>query len=167
MGDPLADALAARAAALLASANDATALFAVAMSAHARARDPFEEGRTLLLLGEHQRRERHRTAARASLTEAVRLFEHLGAEPWLARARNELRAAGGQAESGGELGVLTPQELAVARAVAAGGTNREIAQALYLSPRTVEYHLGSVYRKLGVHGRGALAGRLLAEEGAR
>ena len=57
---------------------------------------------------------------------------------------------------------LTSQELAVATAVAHGATNREVAEALCLSPRTVEYHLGNVYRKLGVHGRGALGARLLA-----
>ena len=59
---------------------------------------------------------------------------------------------------------LTAQESAVAREVASGRTNREVAEALYLSPRTVEYHLGNVYRKLGVHGRSALARRILDDE---
>ena len=62
---------------------------------------------------------------------------------------------------------LTAQELAVATEVARGASNREVAEALFLSPRTVEYHLGNVYRKLGVHGRGALGARLLAPEPAR
>ncbi len=160
MSDADASALDARTGALIAEPGQAGALFEDALRAHEAGLDPFERGRTLLLFGEHLRRTRQRTAARAALGSAGRCFDILGATPWLARARAELRAAGGQSEPMPEAGGLTPQELAVARAVAEGRTNREVAEALYLSPRTVEYHLGSVYRKLGVHGRGALARQL-------
>ena len=164
--DPLAVALDARAHAIVVPDEaHAEASFAAALAV---APDPFEHGRTLLLHGEWCRRTRRTTTAREQLHAAARLFEHLGAAPWLRRARDELRAAGGTAASEtataaerDELLGLTPQEWRVARAVADGGTNREVATALYLSPRTVEYHLGSVYRKLGVHGRAALARRLV------
>jgi DNA-binding CsgD family transcriptional regulator len=133
-----------------------------ALAAHALTGEPFEQARTHLLLGEHLRRNRRRSEARAHLQTAVHAFDWLGASPWSVRAGQELRAAGGQPggvghESSGDVSALTPQERAVALAVASGMSNREVAETLFLSPRTVEYHLGNVYRKLGVHGRGALA----------
>jgi DNA-binding CsgD family transcriptional regulator len=185
MDDPLALALAARVRGLVAVDDDeAVRLLQEALMAHGEALDLFERARTHLLRGERLRRARHRGDARLDLLEAARRFEHLGAVPWLARAQAELRASGGPAPSayagpaGGpahpersvdlraaaERYGLTAQELAVATAVAQGASNREVAEQLFLSPRTVEYHLGNVYRKLGVHGRGALGGRLLAPD---
>ena len=164
MGDPLATALDARSAALVSSGAEAERCFRLALDAHPADQDPFEGGRTLLLWGEHLRRARRRSEARSALLEAVRVFESLGAAPWLARAEGELRACGGQPDPTRAVGDLTAQERSVARAVAQGRTNREVAAALCLSPRTVEYHLGSVYRKLGVHGRSALARRMVEED---
>jgi len=157
IGDPLATALDERAAALVTQGGEAEAHFRDALVAHARAGEPFEEARTLLLMGEHLRRERRKAEARAVLQRAVHTFDRLGATPWSARASQELRASGGLATSRSAATVLTAQERAVALAVAGGANNREVAEALFLSPRTVEYHLGNVYRKLEVHGRGALA----------
>jgi len=158
MDEPRAEALADRVSAL--TSNEPDTSYRSALAAHAVDSDPFEEARTRLLYGEFLRRNRQRTAARAQLLEASRLFETLGALPWSARARQELRATGGSTDSTADLDALTPQERSVAEAVASGRTNREVAEALFLSPRTVEYHLGNVYRKLGLHGRAALARRL-------
>ncbi len=165
MDDALARALAARVRAIVECDDDvAVRLFADSLAHHGDALDLFEHARTYLLRGERLRRSRHRGAARRDLLEASRRFEHLGATPWQARAQSELRASGGAvgAPLPATNGVgLTAQELAVATAVARGASNREVAEMLFLSPRTVEYHLGNAYRKLGVHGRGALAVRLL------
>ena len=156
MGDPLATALDERAAALVTGGSEAEGHFREALASHGRDGEPFEEARTLLMLGEHLRRERRQTEARALLQSAVHTFDRLGAAPWSAKAGQELRAAGGQVTVDAAITPLTPQERAVALAVASGMSNREVAEALFLSTRTVEYHLGNVYRKLGVHGRGAL-----------
>ena len=162
MGDPLATALDDRAAALVTGGEEAEDHFHAALAAHVLSGEPFEQARTHMLLGEHLRRNRRRSQARAHLQSAVHAFDGLGAAPWSARASQELRAAGGQPGGAGhepsdDVSALTPQERAVARAVASGMSNREVAEALFLSTRTVEYHLGNVYRKLAVHGRGALA----------
>jgi DNA-binding CsgD family transcriptional regulator len=161
MRDPLATAMLHRVDAL--TNADPQESYRAALEAHALARDPFEEARTHLLFGEFLRRSRQRSASRAELLEASRLFDALGARPWIDRAQGELRASGGTIHSSVDLGVLTPQEQAVAQAVAAGRSNREVAEALFLSPKTVEYHLGNVYRKLGVTGRGALTRRLVED----
>ena len=111
------------------------------------------------------RRLRRRSEARLDLLEAARRFRQLEAEPWCDRAEAELRACGGNGSSHrgpAAASALTGQELAVAAAVARGASNREVADELFLSPRTVEYHLSNVYRKLGVHGRSALASTLSA-----
>jgi len=162
MGDPLATALDERAAALVTGGQEAEDHFSAALAAHAVSGEPFEQARTHLLLGEHLRRSRSRSQARAHLQSAIHAFDGLGAAPWSARAGQELRASGGQPsgaghEMSGDVSALTPQERAVAHAVSSGMSNREVAEALFLSMRTVEYHLSNVYRKLEVHGRGALA----------
>ncbi|MBP2706100.1 hypothetical protein JOL79_20025 [Microbispora sp. RL4-1S] len=125
--------------------------------------DPFGRGRGLLLHGEWLRRSRRRGAAAARFGEAVAIFERLGAWPWLERARAELSACGGEAArmDAAPVAPLTPQELRVARLAAAGATNREIAQSLALSPRTVGFHLYRAFRKLGVSSRAELAARTL------
>ena len=122
----------------------------------------FERARTLLALGMRRRRSRRRADARAALHEALAYFERGGAEPWAGQARAELRATGEMPprDSAGGLRSLTPQELQVALIVAQGSTNREAAAALFLSPKTVEFHLGNTYRKLGVRSRAELVRRV-------
>ena len=92
-----------------------------------------------------------------ALHEALAAFERLGAEPWAAAAHAELRATGGRVRAAGD--GLTPAELRVASAVARGASNRQVAAELYLSPKTVEFHLGQVYRKLGIRSRAQLRRR--------
>jgi len=122
----------------------------------------FERARTLLALGMRRRRSRRRADARAALHEALAYFERGGAEPWAGQARAELRATGEMPprDNAGGLRSLTPQELQVALIVAQGSTNREAAAALFLSPKTVEFHLGNTYRKLGVRSRAELVRRV-------
>ena len=137
------------------------ARLAEALRLHDRHRRPLDRARTELLIGERLRRARRKAEARGPLRAALETFEAAGAEPWAARARDELRAAGesAPARGGRPLDRLTPQELQVARLVARGDSNRDVAAALFLSPRTVEYHLHKVFRKLGVHARAELAPR--------
>jgi DNA-binding CsgD family transcriptional regulator len=122
----------------------------------------FERARTLLALGMRRRRSRRRADARAALHEALAYFERSGAEPWAGQARAELRATGVMPplENADGLRSLTSQELQVALIVAQGNTNREAAAALFLSPKTVEFHLGNTYRKLGVRSRAELVRRV-------
>lgn len=128
---------------------------------------PFERARTELYLGMRLRRERHLVKAREPLRRALGTFESLGARPWAEQARAELLAAGGGRPvlSTRHRGVqeLGPQELKIALLVADGLTNREIAAALFLSPKTIEFHLGKIYRKLSIRSRAELA-RLVAED---
>lgn len=154
----------ARGEALLADDDEAAeAHFATSLD-HLRALgDPFEVARTLLCLGEHRRRRGRRQDARQPLRQAFAAFDKLGAAPWADRARAELQATGERARRQPRLSDdLTPQELQVALAVAGGQTNREAAAALFLSVKTIETHLTSVYRKLGLRSRTELA-RLFAE----
>jgi DNA-binding CsgD family transcriptional regulator len=126
----------------------------------------FERARTELLLGEALRRARRRTEARDALRSALTSLDALGARAWAERARRELRALGeapATAEPDGLAG-LTPQELQIAKLVSGGASNREIAAQLFLSPRTVEYHLYKVFPKLGVASRTELA-RLVLTDG--
>jgi DNA-binding CsgD family transcriptional regulator len=123
---------------------------------------PFERARTLLCLGMRRRRSRRRADARAALHAALAFFEAAGAEPWAEQARAELRAAGDVSGPSVDhsLRSLTPQELQVALVVAEGATNKEAAASLFLSPKTVEFHLGNVYRKLSVRSRTELVRRV-------
>ena len=159
---PTGEALAFRVDALVAEAQEeADSAYRASLAAHVRSAERFEHARTLLLYGEHLRRAVGRREARPVLADAVTLFERLGATPWRERAVDELRACGAAPSapsvSAVSWGSLTPQERAVAEAVSAGRSNQEAADFLSLSPRTVEHHLGSCYRKLGVRGRVALA----------
>ncbi len=137
---------------------------AQALELHAQTPIVFDQARTLLTLGIRRRRARKRGDAREPLRAALEIFERLGAEPWANTARAEIRATGETVErrEGSGIEELSPHELQVARLVAEGRTNRECAGALFLSPKTIEYHLGQIYRKLGIRGRTALAG-LMAE----
>lgn len=135
--------------------------YARAVQLHERSTRPFERARTELLYGEWLRRARRRSDARVPLRSAAEIFERLHAAPWLDRARAELRATGESGQSAPTapdlLDRLTPQELQVVRLAAAGTSSREIAAQLFLSPRTVEYHLYKAYPKLGVSSRKELA----------
>ena len=117
---------------------------------------PFELGRTLLVRGAVERRAKRKREARDTLTKALEVFDGLGAALWADKTRAELARIGGRAPSSLE---LTPTEEKVAALVAAGGTNREVADALFISIHTVEANLKRIYRKLGVRSRTELATR--------
>jgi DNA-binding CsgD family transcriptional regulator len=119
---------------------------------------PFDRARTQLLYGEWLRRARRRTEARPHLAAALDTFRRLGASPWADRAGTELRATGRTLRRQDTARVpLTPQEMQVVRLVAEGGSNQEVAAKLFLSPRTVAYHLYKAFPKLGVTSRTELA----------
>lgn len=124
-----------------------------AMTEHQRLPMPFERARTQLLLGQLQRRQRRKEAAAATLHEALRAFEGIGTPLWAEHARAELaRTKVSPARDAG----LTPTERRVAELAASGMTNRDVAAALFISPKTVEHNLARVYRKLGIHSRAEL-----------
>jgi DNA-binding CsgD family transcriptional regulator len=155
-------AVAARCRGLVAGDGEFTEHFESALRWHARTPTPFERARTELCLGERLRRARRRGDAREPLRAAFEVFEQLGAVPWASRARAEL-AATGQTVRSRQIRFsdeLTARELQVALVVAQGATNREAASALFLTPKTVEYHLAHIYRKLGVRSRTELARRI-------
>jgi len=122
---------------------------------HARSPRLPARARTQLALGEHLRRQRRRTDARVPLREALDIFESLGATSWAERARQELRASGETARRGEKLVAteLTAQEEQVAGLVRQGLSNKDVAARLYISPRTVDFHLRNVFSKLGVTSR--------------
>ena len=124
---------------------------------------PFETARTLLVLGASRRRARQKRAARESLETALDILERLGARPWAERARAELGRIGGRAPGSG---ALTPTERRAAELVAGGLSNKEVASALFVSPRTVEANLSRVYLKLGVRSRTELVRALAADRSA-
>jgi DNA-binding CsgD family transcriptional regulator len=162
---PLARAL--RSQGLLAADADFPAIFDHAIRLHAQTLDAFETARTRLAYGERLRRARNRVLAREQLRAALDIFEHLGAGPWADRASAELAATGEtrRRRDPATIDELTPQELQIALALAGGRTTRETAAALFLSPKTVEYHLRHVYQKLGIHSREELAQALAADGG--
>jgi DNA-binding CsgD family transcriptional regulator len=118
---------------------------------------PFERARTLLVKGVLERRARRRGDAKASFEEALATFEQLGARLWAKRARGELERVGLRRTSGEG---LTEGERRVAELAARGLTNREVAAALFMSPKTVESNLTRTYRKLGVRSRAQLVARI-------
>ncbi|HEX3388535.1 MAG TPA: helix-turn-helix transcriptional regulator [Streptosporangiaceae bacterium] len=139
-----------------------TGAFEEAVALHALTPDSFEAARTRLAYGERLRRARNRVRAREQLRAAAEVFERLDARPWADRAYAELAATGEtrRARDPSTLDELTPQELQISVLLTGGKTTREAAAALFLSPKTVEYHLRHVYQKLGIHSREDLAGRL-------
>ena len=152
---------------LVAADDEFEAEFARAFELHDRLPSPFEKGRTELCLGERLRRARRRSEARVHLRSALERFDRLGASPWAERARSELRASGEtlRRQEAGTAEELTPQELQVAMLVAGGATNREAGAALFLSPKTIEAHLGRIYKKLRVRSRTELAALLARDAG--
>jgi DNA-binding CsgD family transcriptional regulator len=116
-----------------------------------------ERGRTLLALGELQRRGRRRRVARELLQQALATFETLGAALWVERARRELARIGGRAPTSDE---LTPSERRIAELVSEGKTNKEVATILVVTDRTIESALTQIYRKLDVRSRTELARKL-------
>ena len=148
----------------LLAGGDFDAIFEHAIAHHAMWDNPFERARTELCFGERLRRARRRREAREHLRSARAAFERLAAEPWAARAATELRATGETVRRRDPAAdeELTPQELQIAIHAADGRSNREIGAALFLSPRTVEFHLTRVYRKLNIHPRAELIRRFSA-----
>ncbi|MEV4673815.1 AAA family ATPase [Actinomadura sp. NPDC049382] len=157
---PWADALVLRCRGLLAADDRAESFYTEALSLHDRDDRALEYARTALLYGEWLRRARRKAEARGRLEDALDVFERLGMRPWAERARGELTATGvpdrGAARGGGAAVALTPQELQIVRLAARGLSNRDIAAQLFLSHRTVGYHLYKAYPKLGVASRGEL-----------
>jgi DNA-binding CsgD family transcriptional regulator len=147
-------------------AEEFEAPFEYALELHVRAGNPFERARTQLCYGERLRRARRRADARRHLREAHVAFERLRAEPWSRRAVAELEATGIAPEpvAPPALAELTPHELRVAGIVASGATNQEIASRLFVTPKTVEYHLRSIYRKMSIRSRSELTRLYLAEQ---
>ncbi len=138
--------------------------FEAAISLHEQTPDTFEMACTRLAYGARLRRSRQRRGAREQLRAALEMFEALGAMPWVSIATRELDASGERARrrDASTRDELTHQELHIAQLLAEGRTTREAAAALFLSPKTIEYHLRSIYRKLGVKSRADLAGALLS-----
>ncbi|MEU7342126.1 helix-turn-helix transcriptional regulator [Streptomyces sp. NPDC007074] len=153
--DPQAPAQLARCRALLTGPEACEPLFTTALAHHDQHTGDFERGRTQLLYGTWLRRQRRPGEARGRLRDALVSFERGGAHGWAAQTRAELRATGdaGQDRPHGELALLTPQQLRIARCVAEGATNREVALRLSVSPRTVDHHLRNVFAALGVRSR--------------
>jgi DNA-binding CsgD family transcriptional regulator len=143
----------------LLAGDDYARHFDEALALYAREPRPFLRARCELAYGERLRRTSSRREARARLRSALETFEQLGAAPWAERAAAELRATGERIRrrTDADTSRLTPQELQVALTVARGATNKQAAAQLYLSPKTIEKHLGSVYGKLGIRSRTELA----------
>ncbi len=171
---PWAASLALRCRAQVSGSKDAEELYLAAVAAHPPDLVPHYLARTRLAYGTWLRRRRRRAHARVQLNAALEIFTRIGAMPWAEQTRSELRATGQTTEAdadaavstdparpgrltvGGARSVLTPQETQVVRLAAEGGTNREIAAALFLSPRTVGFHLYRAFAKLGVSSRAEL-----------
>jgi DNA-binding CsgD family transcriptional regulator len=139
--------------------DDFDAAFAEALALDDQRPMPFERARALLSFGRRLHRARRRAEARDRLRQALAGFERIGTAAWAAQAQGELRAAGARRRAAHD-DSMTPQELRVAAAVSRGASNREIAAELFLAPKTVEFHLRQIYRKLGVGSRAQLVATL-------
>lgn len=128
-----------------------------ALVEHERVPLSFERARTLVALGVTQRRMKQKRSAREALKEALAAFEKLDARLWIEKTRNELSRIGGRTSYESE---LTPTEQRVARLVAAGRSNKEVAAELFVTPKTIDVNLSRIYAKLGIHSRTELARRL-------
>jgi DNA-binding CsgD family transcriptional regulator len=152
----------ARAARARGVAGDSEADFLLALGLHAETLDAFELARTRLAYGAWLRRVRRRVDARIQLRLAVEGFDALGALGWADQAAAELKATGETARRRvpSTADELTPQERQIAVLLVGGHSIREAAARLFLSPKTIEYHLRKVYAKLGIHTRAELAEHL-------
>ncbi len=159
-------ALVARCRGLTADDETAAEAYETALAAHAEAPDVFETARTHLLYGAHLRRSGQRVKAREQLRTAHDAFAEMDLTAWALRAADELAATGAKPRTRRlqPIEPLTSQETRVALQAAQGLSNKEIAAALFLSPRTVEHHLSSVYRKRGFRSRAELAGSFRPRE---
>jgi DNA-binding CsgD family transcriptional regulator len=139
--------------------------FQRSLELHATTDTPMEQARTALLYGQHLRRIRRRSEAQSELRPALTTFRRIGAEAWATHAQEELRAAGGVSSSDppAALAALTPQERRIALAVSEGATNREVAAQLFLSPRTVDYHLRKIFQRVGIRSRSELMRLVLTD----
>jgi DNA-binding CsgD family transcriptional regulator len=160
---------AARGRGLLAAARgdpqDALVHFQRALQEHQRVTRPFELARTLRAQGMVLRRDKHKTAAKSALEQALGSFERLGAPLWAQATKAELDRVGLRPAAPVGASGMTAAEARVAELVAAGRTNREVAGELFMSPKTVEAHLSRIYRKLGVRSRAELAHKLTRQSG--
>ena len=138
-------------------AQAACALLADTIDRYADVALPLDRARTVLALGVVERRLQRKRAARETLEEALSTFEGVGARLWAQHVRDELGRIGGRRVETGE---LTAAERRVAELVGQGLSNREVASALFLSAKTVEFHLRNIFRKLGVRSRTELARRI-------
>ena len=152
---------------LLAEGDGFEAHFAAALELHVQAQSPFALARTRLCYGERLRRAGRRVEAREQLRAALETFERVGAVPWSERVSAELRASGEtiRRRESHEAEELTPQELQIALHVSEGKSNKQVGAALFLSHKTIEFHLSRIYRKLDIHSRAELI-RLYASEPA-
>jgi len=151
---------------MIAPDEEASALFDLALASEDAGRWSFDRARVRLLYGERLRRVRAVTLARVQLSAALDEFRRLGAASWADRAAAELRAAGLVTQEAGRYGhqLLTPQELEIARLATAGLSNKQIADRLFLSRRTVGSHLYRMFPKLGITSRAALGKVLPPDE---
>jgi DNA-binding NarL/FixJ family response regulator len=140
--------------------DDFEPAFACALAFDDRRPMPFERARSQLAFGRRLHRSGKRSVARECLRAALAGFERLQADAWARQTEAELRAAGARRRQAPDQGALTAQEQRVAQAVRRGASNRDIAADLFLSPKTVEFHLRQIYRKLDVHSRTQLVAAL-------
>jgi DNA-binding CsgD family transcriptional regulator len=132
------------------------------LDVNAAGRLPFELARTLLVRGQLHRRSKQKRAAGDAFRQALEIFEQLGAPTWAEQTRRELERVRMRQRSPDQ---LTSTELRVAELAAGGMTNREVAAAAFMSPKTVEANLARVYRKLGIRSRAELGARIAAKDG--
>jgi len=166
-GQPWSLARSMRSRGLVAGEQEFEQCFQRALEFHEHTPDDFESARTRLAYGERLRRARSRVLAREQLRAALQTFERLDSRSWAERSRAELAATGETVRRRDPTATeeLTPQELQIARLLAGGKTTRETAAAVFLSPKTVEYHLRHVYLKLDIHSREELAVALAKQAG--